>query len=85
MTKLLASLPVGGAFTLGSPALAYETQIQGEFHGWDGNFIYELMDGSVIKQVSYHYHYHYAYNSAVIIYDCSGPMCKIHVKEDDDD
>jgi hypothetical protein len=85
MTKLLVSFAAGGMFTLASPAFAYETKIQGEFHGWDGNSVYELMDGSVIKQINYHYHYHYAYNPDVIIYECSGPMCKIHVKDDDDD
>jgi hypothetical protein len=39
-----------------SPAFAYETQIQGEFHGWEGSSVYELMDGSVVKQMDYHYH-----------------------------
>lgn len=85
MSKLLAIFAAGGVFTLVSPAFAYETKIQGEFHGWDGNSIYELMDGSVIKQLNYHYHYHYAYSPDVIIYDCAGTICKIYVKDDDDE
>jgi hypothetical protein len=75
----------GSVLAFALPALAYDTQIEGEFHGWDGNTVYELMDGTVIKQMNYHYHYHYAYDPEVVIYDCSGSMCKIHVKGGDDD
>jgi hypothetical protein len=46
---------------------AYEGQISGDFHGWDGETVYKLMDGHIIQQTEYHYHYHYAYAPHVII------------------
>jgi hypothetical protein len=71
---------VGGRLlALASPG-AYETRINGEFHGWDGDTVYELTDGTVIKESNYHYHYHYAYDPEVILYDCNGFTCKIHAK-----
>lgn len=85
MRKILVNCILGVRFAFASPAFAYETQIEGEFHGWEGNTVYELIDGSVIKQMDYHYHYHYAYDPEVVIYDCTGPLCKLHVKDDDDD
>jgi hypothetical protein len=75
----------GSLLALASPAFAYETRIDGEFHGWDGDTVYELTDGTVIKESNYHYHYHYAYDPEVILYNCNGFTCKIHVKGDDDD
>jgi hypothetical protein len=81
----LASFAGGSLLALASPAFAYETRISGEFHGWDGDTVYELTDGTVIKESNYHYHYHYAYDPEVILYDCNGFTCKIHVKGDDDD
>ncbi|HME26601.1 MAG TPA: hypothetical protein VKI44_35640 [Acetobacteraceae bacterium] len=63
---------------------AYEGQISGDFHGWDGNTIYKLMDGHIIQQTEYHYHYHYAYAPHVIIYQSAGGSYKIHVEDDDD-
>lgn len=62
---------------------AYEGQIDGNFHGWDGNNVYKLMDGHIIQQSEYHYHYHYAYAPHVIIYQSHGGY-KIHVQDDDD-
>jgi len=64
---------------------AYEGQINGEYHGWDGETIYKLMDGHVIQQSEYHYHYHYAYSPNVIIFKSqqSGGY-KIQVEGDDD-
>jgi len=85
MKRILMCFVASSLATLVSPALAYESQISGEFHGWDGSSIYELMDGTVIKQFNHHYHYHYAYSPEVVLYDGSGSTCKIHVKGDDDD
>ena len=62
---------------------AYEGQIDGEFHGWDGETIYKLMDGHIIQQSTYHYHYHYAYSPRVLIYQSGG--YKIHVENDSDE
>ncbi|WP_047238762.1 hypothetical protein [Chromobacterium subtsugae] len=64
-------------------ANAYEGQIDGEFHGWEGETIYKLMDGHVIQQAEYHYHYHYAYSPHVIIFNSPSGL-KIQVIGDDD-
>lgn len=51
--------------------LVCETCVNGSFHGWDGNTIYELANGQVWKQARYHYHYHYAYRPKVrLLQDC---------------
>jgi hypothetical protein len=70
-------------FPTANAAGAYEGQISGDFHGWDGDTIYKLMDGHIIQQLEYHYHYHYAYAPHVIIYQSSDGY-KIHVVDDDD-
>jgi len=63
---------------------AIEAQIDGAFHGWDGETIYKLRNGQIWQQASYHYHYHYAYAPEVIIYP-SGGGCFMLVKGDDDE
>ncbi len=45
-----------------------ETNIDGEFEGWDGDTIFKMMNGSIWQQASYAYTYHYAYMPDVIIY-----------------
>ena len=62
---------------------AYAGQIDGDFHGWEGETVYKLMDGHVIQQASYHYHYHYAYSPKVIIYQGNAGLM-IHVQGDSD-
>jgi len=49
-----------------------ESQIYGEFTGWEGETIFKMMDGSIWQQVSYDYIYHYAYMPSIIIYTKSG-------------
>jgi len=49
-----------------------ETQINGEFKGWDGETIFKLMNGQIWQQSSYAYMYHYAYSPEVVIYKTSG-------------
>jgi hypothetical protein len=49
-----------------------ETQINGEFKGWDGETTFKLMNGQVWKQSSYAYTYHYAYSPEVFIYQYKG-------------
>ena len=63
---------------------AYTGRINGEYHGWDGETVYELQDGHIIKQLTYHFHYHYAYSPEVIIYSTGTGSYKIHVIDDDD-
>ncbi|MCJ7651492.1 MAG: hypothetical protein MUP85_23025 [Candidatus Lokiarchaeota archaeon] len=48
-----------------------ETQIDGEFEGWEGETIFKLMNGQIWQQSSYAYFYHYAYCPNVIIYKTS--------------
>ena len=49
-----------------------ETQISGEFKGWDGETIFKMMNGQIWQQSSYAYMYHYAYSPSVLIYELKG-------------
>lgn len=49
-----------------------DTQINGEFKGWDGETEFKLMNGQVWKQSSYDYTYHYEYSPQVFIYQYKG-------------
>lgn len=49
-----------------------ESQIDGEFVGWEGETIVKLMNGQIWQQSEYYYHYHYAFMPKVIIYRSSG-------------
>lgn len=46
-----------------------ESNIQGEFNGWDGNTTFCLDNGQRWQQSEYAYSYHYAYRPEVIIYN----------------
>lgn len=49
-----------------------ETQIDGEFNGWEGETLIKLMNGQIWQQTEYHYEYHYAYMPKVLIYPSGG-------------
>jgi hypothetical protein len=49
-----------------------ETQVDGEFNGWEGETIVKLMNGQIWQQTEYHYQYHYAYMPKVLVYSSSG-------------
>ncbi len=49
-----------------------ETQINGEFKGWDGETLFKLMNGQFWQQSSYAYMYQYAYSPGVLIYEYRG-------------
>ena len=49
-----------------------ESNIDGEFKGWDGNTIVKLVNGQIWQQSEYHYNYHYAYSPKVLIYRSGG-------------
>ena len=55
-----------------------ESQIEGEFNGFEGETIVKLMNGQIWQQVEYYYHYHYSYMPKVIIYK-SGSIFKMKV------
>jgi hypothetical protein len=63
---------------------AIETQIDGDFEGWEGETIYKLRNGQIWQQATYHYHYHYAYAPEVTIYSTTGG-CAMTVSDDDDE
>jgi hypothetical protein len=62
-----------------------KTHIDGDFNGWEGETVYEMDDGTIWKQATYHYHYHFAFHPEVLIYKDNYGMCRIIVKGDDDD
>lgn len=49
-----------------------ETQIEGEFKGWDGETIFKLTNGQIWQQSSYSYTYSYKYRPSVIIFKSGG-------------
>jgi hypothetical protein len=49
-----------------------ETQVDGEFSGWEGETIVKLIDGQIWQQTEYHYEYHYAYMPKVLVYPSGG-------------
>jgi len=49
-----------------------ETQVDGEFNGWEGETIVKLMNGQIWQQTEYHYEYHYAYMPSVLVYPSGG-------------
>tara|TARA_B100000768_G_scaffold149994_1_gene144529 strand:- start:31 stop:534 length:504 start_codon:yes stop_codon:yes gene_type:complete len=49
-----------------------ETQIEGEFEGWEGETIFKMMNGQIWQQSTYDYMYHYAYSPEVLIYEYKG-------------
>jgi hypothetical protein len=63
-----------------SPAV--ESQIDGDFNGWNDEVIYKTTNGQIWQQANYHYHYHYAFQPEVTIYSTSRGC---HMKVDDDD
>jgi len=49
-----------------------ESQVDGEFSGWEGETIVKLMNGQIWQQMEYHYEYHYAYMPKVLVYPSGG-------------
>jgi hypothetical protein len=67
-TTNAARTPRGGRTTSG----VIESQIDGDFEGWEGETIVKLMNGQIWQQIEYHYEYHYAFMPEVLIYQSSG-------------
>ena len=61
-------IPVGGMVS----QQVIESQIDGDFKGWDGETIFKLTNGQIWQQSSYAYMYHYAYGPEVTIYEANG-------------
>ncbi len=49
-----------------------ETQISGEFKGWEGQTIFKMINGQIWQQSAYAYMYHYSYSPNVLIYEFKG-------------
>ena len=45
-----------------------ESQIDGDFEGFEGETIIKLVNGQIWQQAEYWYHYHYSFMPKVIIY-----------------
>jgi len=56
-----------------------ESQIDGDFEGWEGETIVKLMNGQIWQQTEYFYYYHYAFMPKVLIYK-SGSGYKMKVE-----
>jgi hypothetical protein len=55
-----------------------ESNIDGDFEGWDGDTVFTLRNGQIWKQTTYGYTYHYAFSPSVLIYK-AGTGCKLRV------
>jgi hypothetical protein len=51
-----------------------ESNIDGEFKGWDGKTVFNLVNGQIWQQSTYAYYYHYAYRPKVLIYLSKGGL-----------
>ena len=56
---------------VGGPDLV-ESQIDGEFSGWEGETIFKLTNGQIWQQSSYAYTYTYSYRPKVMIFKVGG-------------
>jgi hypothetical protein len=45
-----------------------ESEIEGDFNGWDGETIFKLGNGQIWQQAEYDYDYEYAFQPSVTIY-----------------
>lgn len=64
--------PVTRAAPRTAPSSVIETQIDGDFEGWEGETIVKTINGQIWQQTEYHYHYHYAFMPKVLIYPGNG-------------
>jgi hypothetical protein len=46
----------------------FESKIDGEFEGWDGETIVKLMNGQIWQQIEYYYTYSYSFMPNVLVY-----------------
>jgi hypothetical protein len=49
-----------------------ESEIAGDFNGWDGETIFKLTNGQIWQQAEYDYEYEYAFQPEVTIYKAAG-------------
>lgn len=63
---------------LGGPAVI-ESNIEGDFEGWEGETVFKLTNGQIWQQVDYAYSYHYAFRPSVLIYQSRSGGWKMKV------
>jgi hypothetical protein len=71
---LVAALCIGAACVYTPNAAAQsviESQIDGNFEGWDGETVVKLMNGQIWIQTEYYYEYYYAFMPDVLVYRSS--------------
>lgn len=56
-----------------------ESQVDGDFGGWEGETVIRLTNGQIWIQKDYHYEYHYAFMPEVLIYQSSSSGWKMLV------
>lgn len=52
--------------------LVTESKIKGEFSGWDGETVFELVNGQVWKQAKFKHKHHYKFMPLVKIWEEAG-------------
>lgn len=77
------SAPSAKLASTGDCSPAIETQIDGDFNGWDGDAIFKLQNGQIWEQVEYDYEYEYDFMPDVTIYSASDG-CRMKVDGMDD-
>ena len=65
------TIPVSQS-TFAAPSAVYESRIDGEFNGWEGETIFKLQNGQIWQQSEYNYNYHYAFSPEVLVYRSGG-------------
>lgn len=61
---------------------AIQSQIDGDFSGWEGDSIYKLKNGQVWKQIEYKYEYQFLSSPGVLIFNEGGDwMMKVEQLE----
>lgn len=61
-----------------------ESQIEGDFNGWEGETLFKLTNGQIWQQAEYDYEYEYAFQPEVTIYKtAAGYKMKVEGMDDE--
>ena len=64
-------IPITPKFKNSTPS-NFESKIEDEFEGWDGETIVKLVNGQIYEQAEYYYEYHYTYMPDILVYSSGG-------------
>ncbi|MDT8067190.1 MAG: hypothetical protein ROO76_03390 [Terriglobia bacterium] len=73
--------PVPSSSSPCSPAV--ESNITGDFEGWEGETVFKLDNGQIWEQAEYSYMYSYSYRPEVTIYETSSG-CRMKVEDENE-